>query len=137
MEIYNGLVFASDEDSKSSTKIFEMFDLHTVGEINETYKRYIFNSRNQKPDESIDANVTALRNLAKTCNFCDCLNDSLLRDRIFLGIQSQHTRKRLVQDRKLTFKKCIDMCRSVETASSQLKNIGQDNHSIETVRTVS
>ena len=58
----------------------------------------------KNPDESIYAYVTALRNLEKTCNFCDCLNDSLLRDRIVLGIQSQHTRKRLVQDRKLTFK---------------------------------
>ena len=128
MQIYNGLAFASDEDGKSLTKIFE---------INETYKRYIFNSRNQKPDESIDAYVTAFRNLAKTCNFCDCLKDSLFRDRIVLGIQSQHTRKRLLQDRKLTLKKCIDMYLSTEAASSQLKKIGQDHPSIETVRTVS
>ena len=35
------------------------------------------------------------------------------------------------------FKKCIDMCCSAEAASSQLKNIGQDHPSIETVRTVS
>ena len=33
VEIYNGLAFASDKDSKSLTKIFEMFDLHTLGEI--------------------------------------------------------------------------------------------------------
>ena len=60
VQIYYGLAFASDKDSESLTKIFEMFDLHKVGEINETYKRYIFNNRNQKPDESIDAYVTAL-----------------------------------------------------------------------------
>ena len=61
----------------------------------------------------------------------------MLKDRIVLGIQSQHTRKRLLQDRKLTLKKCIDMCRSAEAASSQLKNIGQDHPSIENVQTVS
>ena len=115
VQIYNGLAFASNKDSKSSTTIFEMFDLQ-VGEINETYEHYIFNSRNQKPDEPIDAYVTALRNLAKTCNFSDCLKDSLLRDRIVLGIQSQHTSKRLLQDRKLTLKKCIDMFCSAEAA---------------------
>ena len=133
MEIYNGLACASDEDSKLLTKIFEMFDLHTIGEINGTYERYIFNSRNLKPDESIDAYVKALQNLAKTCNFYDCLKESLLRDKIILGIQSQHTRKLLLQDGKLTFKKCIDVCRSAEAASSQLKNIGQDHPFIETV----
>jgi hypothetical protein len=136
LKIYNGLAFASEEDSQSLTKIFEMFDLHTIGEINETYERYIFNCRNQKPDESIDVYVAALRTLAKTCNFCDCLKDTLLRDRIVLGIQSQPTRKRLLQDQKLTLQKCINICRSVEAASSQLKNITNDNP-IENVKALS
>ena len=137
LKIYNGLDFANEDDSKSLTKIFKKFDLHVIGEINETCECYIFNCRNQKPDEFVDAYVAALRTLAKTCNFCDCLKDSLLRDRIVLGIQSQQTRKRLLQDRKLTLKKCIDMCRSTEAASSQLKNIAGDNVSIESVKTVS
>ena len=101
-----------------------------------TYERYNFNCRNQQPNESIDAYIAALRSLAKTCNFCDCLKDSLLRDRIVLGIQSQPTRKRLLQDRKLTLKKCIDVCRSFEAASSQLKNMANDTSSIENVKAV-
>ena len=136
LKVYNGLAFATEEESKSLTKIFEMFDLHTIGEINETYERYNFNCRNQQPNESIDAYIAALRTLAKTCNFCDCLKDSLLRDRIVFGIQSKPTRKRLLQDRKLTLKKCIDMCRSFETASFQLKNIANDTSSIENVKAV-
>ena len=105
-----------------------MFDLHTISEVNETYERYIFNCRNLKPDESIDAYVAA--------HFCDCLKDTLLRDRIVFGIQSQPTRKRLLQDRKLTLQKCIDICRSVEAASSQLKNIANDSP-IESVKALS
>ena len=61
--------YAIIEDSKFLTKIFEMFDLHTISEVNETYERYIFNCRNQKPDESIDAYVAA--------HFCDCLKVTL------------------------------------------------------------
>ena len=116
LKIYNGLDFANEADSKSLKKIFDMLDLHTIGEINEIYERYMFNCRNQQPDESIDAYVTTLRNLAKTCNFCDCLKDTLLRDRIVWGIRSQQIRKRLLQDRKVTLQKCIDLCRSTEAA---------------------
>ena len=96
----------------------------------------MFNCRNQQPNKSIDAYMTTLRNLAKMCNFCDCLKDTLLRDRIVLGIPSQQTRKRLLQDRKLTLQKCIDLCRCTEAASVQLKSIANENSTIENVKSV-
>ena len=34
LKVYNGVAFATEEGSKSLTRIFEMFDLHTIGEIN-------------------------------------------------------------------------------------------------------
>ena len=58
-----------------------------IGERNETYERYIFNSRAQKDGESVDKYVAELRKLAQTSSFCTCLQDSLMRDRIFLGIR--------------------------------------------------
>ena len=105
------------------SKIVEKFDEFAIGEVNETYERYIFNGRNQGQDESIDEYVACLRSLAQTCGFCECLADSLLRDRIVLGVKNNNLRKRLLQERKLDLKKCIDICRSSEAASSQLKNI--------------
>ena len=123
MKIYNGMQFASETDRRTLSKIIEKFDEFTIGEFNETYERYIFNGRNQGQDESIDAFITALRSLANTCGFCDCLADSLLRDRTVLGINNHALRKRLLQERNLDLKKCIDLCRSSEAASSQIKNI--------------
>ena len=42
-----------------------------------------------------------------------CLHtDSLLHDQIILEIKDDHTRKRLLQERKLNLKKCIDICKS-------------------------
>ena len=38
--------------------------------LNETYERFKFNQSNQKVGESFDADLTALRNMAETCNFC-------------------------------------------------------------------
>ena len=52
-------------------------------ETNETYERYVFNSRSQGTAEPIEDYVTALRTLSKTCNFCDYMRDSLVRDCIF------------------------------------------------------
>ena len=99
LKIYNGMQFANDEERGSLATILEKFDEFTIGEVNETYERYIFNGRNQGPDESIDAYVAALRSLAKTCGFCECLNDSLLRDRIVLGVNNLNLRKPLLQER--------------------------------------
>ena len=123
LKIFNGFQFDNPEDRNDLNKIIEKFDQYTIEELNERFERYSFNSRNQEENESIDAYVTALRTLAKTCHFCDCMHDSILRDRIVLGIRDKHTRKRLLQERKLDLKKCIDICRSTEATNSQLRPI--------------
>ena len=62
--------------------------------------------------------------MAKSCNFCDCLHNQLIRDRMGLGVRDQQTRKKLLQDRNLTLQRCIDICKSAEMTSSQLKTMG-------------
>ena len=64
--------------------------------------------------------VTALRPLAKTCNFYDSMRDSIICDRIVLDIQDHRTCKRLLQERNLTLSKCIDPCKSSEATHVQL-----------------
>ena len=110
----------SEEDKKTLSKIMEKLYEFAIGEVNETYEKYVFNSRDQEADESIDAYVTVLPKLAQTYNFCACLHDSVIRDRIVLGVRSKQLRKRLLQERKLTLTKCIDICRSTEATSSRL-----------------
>ena len=109
----------------------EKLDEFAIREVIETYERYIFNSRNRESDETIDVYVAALRKLAQTCNFCECLHDTLITDRIVLGVKSKQLRKRLLQERKLTLSKCADICRSSEATTSQLQAIsGTDNEEI-------
>ena len=117
LKMYNGLFFYSEEDRQNLSSIMEKFDEYTIGEINETYERY--NCRNQGAEESVDAYISELRKLTKTCKFCDCLKDTLLSDRIVLGVSNKHLRKRLLQERKLILKKFVDICRSFEAASTQ------------------
>ncbi len=90
---------------------------------NETYERFLFNSRDQNEGETIEQYITALRTLAQSCNFCTCLEKTLLRDRVVLGIRDNSVRKKLLQERNLTLAKALDICRSSETTSKQLRNM--------------
>ena len=135
LKIFNGFQFDSPDDKNDLAKIIQKFDEFTIGELNETFERYTFNSRNQQENESIDAYVTALRTLAKTCNLCDCMRDSIIRDRIVLGIQGHRTRKWLLQERSLTLSKCFDLCKSSEATNLQLKTIsGAQNEDVHAVK---
>ena len=92
LKICNSLTFGTDETKDMKTVIMKLEETFT-GELSETYERYMFNLRKQQSGESIDDYVTDLRNLAKSCNFCDRLGESLLRDRIVMGVRDLETRK--------------------------------------------
>ena len=64
--------------------------------------------------------MTTLRALSRTCNFGD-LHDSLLRDRIVLGVNDPNTRKKLLQERDLTLDRCTDICKGMEATKHQIK----------------
>ena len=68
LEIYDGLPFANTEKTQID-KVVELLDAYFIGEMNEIYKAYLFNQRVQETGESFDSFLTALRSLAKTCNF--------------------------------------------------------------------
>ena len=77
----------SEDPDRVETLVSKFEELFT-GEVNETYESFNFNERNKEVGESFDAFLIALTNMAETCNFCSCpaMTDSLLRDRIVLGI---------------------------------------------------
>ena len=123
--MYEGLEFANEDDKKDIDVVLQKLQRYCIGETNEIYERYRFNKKVQEPNESLDTYVTALRTLAKTCNF-RVLENSLIRDRIVIGVRDNQARKKLLQVSKLTLKECIDICRSYETSSQQLKEINQE-----------
>lgn len=73
------------------------------------YERFKFHQRQQAVGETFDSYLTELRNMRKTCNFCACLSDSLLRDRIVLGVN---------------LKKSIEICKSTENSATDLGAMG-------------
>jgi hypothetical protein len=123
LEMFEGMDFAMETDRQILSKIVEKFEEFCIGETNETYERFVFNRRNQEENESVDQYVTVIRKLAQTCNFCNCLNDSLIRDRFVLGIRDGTIRKKLLQEKKLTLSRAIDIGRSGETTNLRLKEL--------------
>ena len=126
LEIFNAFQFTTSEDPNKVDTIIAKFDEYFTGDVNETYERFKFNQRNQEAGENFDAYLTALRIMTDTCNFCTCptMKDSLIRDRIVLGIRNDDVRKCLLQERKLDLKKCIDICRAPESATTHMQVIG-------------
>ena len=121
LKTYNGFQFTAGEDDRTVDEILKKFDEFAVGEVNETYERYLFNKRNQNDGETFEGFLTALRLLVKSCNFCDNCNDSVLRDCIVPGIREVETQQLLLRERALTLEKAVDICRAGETAFTQGK----------------
>ena len=74
LQIYNA---CDPADTDTIAIIIGKMDGHILGQTHDTFERYKFNTRAQHSDETTDTYVAALKNLRKTCNFCDCLQDSL------------------------------------------------------------
>ncbi len=120
LDIYDGLHFDREQDKTNITIVLRKFEAFCVGTTNETYERYLFNKRDQESGESIDAYVTALRSLARSCNY-GAIQDSLIKDRIVVGISNNGTRKKLLQTADLTLTICMTMCRAYEQTDQQIK----------------
>ena len=114
LEIYDGLPFANTEERTQIDKVVELLDAYFIGETNEIYEAYLFNQRVQEIRESFDSFLTALRSLAKTCNF-GSMQDRMIRDRVVVGVRDNGTRKKLLAENKLTLNKCTDICRASES----------------------
>ena len=64
-------------------------------------------------------------NAGQACNFCDCLRDNLIRDRIVLGIKDEQTTKKLLRIRDFTLNRCIDISRSEEVTALHMKSLSE------------
>ena len=63
--------------------------------------------------------------MAKKCNFCDCLCDSLIRDRIVLGIKDRQTTEKLLRIRDLAMNWCTDIYCSQEVTALHMKSLSE------------
>ena len=58
LEIFEGLDFPSEDDRKKLEVVITKFQEFCFGETNETYERFVFNSRQKKENETVDQYIT-------------------------------------------------------------------------------
>ena len=89
---------------------------------NITYQRYRFFSYNQSDGQSIGSYATEPRTRADHCDFGD-LKDSLIRDKIVIGIRDCKTQERLLRESNLSLDKALQICRASEEVKVQTQEI--------------
>ena len=70
----------------------------------------------------MDKYVTKLRTLVLTCEFGN-LRDSMIRDRLVLGVRNGHIQACLLRTTGLTLVKALELCPAVEASERQLKSL--------------
>ena len=132
LRVYNGFDFQTPDEERTVDEVLDRFDQFAIGEVNESYERFVFNNRGQNEGETFENFHTAIRSLIRTCNYCDNCVESILRDRIVVGVRDADTQTTLLKERKLTLQRAIDICKSAENASTRGRALRPDTvHKVE------
>ncbi|CAG2188276.1 unnamed protein product [Mytilus edulis] len=121
-EVYETLTFEHPPNDRTFIQVLQAFENHCNPKKNEPVGRYMFNMRNQRPDETFDKYITELKLLASTCNY-GAINDSLVRDRIVCGISNSSLRERLLRTLDLTLDKTMQLGRAAELTNERIKTL--------------
>ena len=79
----------------------------------------MFHTRVQGEGETIDSLTKDLRLKSQSCE-CGSLQDSLIRDRVVVGIRDSKIKERLLRDSELTLERAIDICKVTEGGVSAI-----------------
>ena len=102
--------------------IVDKVRLHYNPKPSQIVQRYKFNSRSQKPGESIAGYVAELRRLSEHCGYGERL-DEMLRDRLVCGITNSRCQQRLLAEADLTFDTAFKMVQAMELAERDAQEL--------------
>lgn len=133
VNIFNTFTFPNN-DGEDINKIKDKFKQYFVPKLNVTYERYKFNKLTQLENEPFDEFLTKIRSQSSLCKF-DIIHDSILCDKIVIGVKCEKLRERLLSETDLVLDKAIQMCKAAELASFQLNDMAQaiDNSNVNAV----
>ena len=76
--------------------------------------------------------MTELKRLAKNCEYWE-LTNSIIKDRIVEGIDSDSTRARLLREKDLSLERCVEICKAAEVADKHMKTLTEQPRKTEDI----
>lgn len=116
----------SEAEKTSFDKVITAFETYCNPRKSTVFNRYKFFIRYQEEQESFDHFQTELKRLAQICEF-DTQTNSLIRDKIIIGIRDSVLQERLLRETNLTLEKSIEICRAYEISKQQVKTLQQNS----------
>ena len=127
----------SSEQQQDIHECIEALEAYFKPKRNVVYERYLFNMCQQNPDELMDGYVSRLRKAASICQF-GTLTEEIIRDQLVISLRDHATKLRLLKEDSLDINKALNICRSSEVATLQLKAMkSEETKSAEEVHAVS
>jgi len=126
LKVYNTFQWEDVSQAVNYADVISKFEAYCNPKKNIAYERYIFNLRKQRESEKIDDFVTDLKSLASSCEF-GALEESLIRDKLILGIRDSKMRESMLRELDLPLDKALLMARSTERAKFQAETIINEN----------
>uniref|UniRef100_H3AA63 Peptidase A2 domain-containing protein n=1 Tax=Latimeria chalumnae TaxID=7897 RepID=H3AA63_LATCH len=118
LEIFN-LFQLTEQEGDNYDIVMSKFEPYCTPRVNETYERFVFNSRVQLPKESIEEFVTDLKLKSRSCNLGK-IQESLIKDRLVIGCSDHKVWEHLLRDCELTLEKAIRICQAAELTKKQI-----------------
>ena len=122
--------------SKSFQELVQTLKQHLQPKPLIIAERFKFNKRNQLSGETVSDYCAELRNLAKTCDFNQFLEDAL-RDRFVCGLISPVIQKKLLSVADLNFNKAVQLAVTMEMAERDACTFHQSSGTPADVKRVS
>lgn len=135
LEVFNAFTYAKKDDKEKFDKVVKKFTEHCQPKKNIVFERFKFHGAVQKINQSIDQFVTEIKNLAKSCEFKE--ENSMIRDRIVIGIKNDAIKEKLLQISDLTTEKAIEVYKAWESSKKQVQEMSRKSENELEVEAVS
>uniref|UniRef100_H2ZS40 Uncharacterized protein n=1 Tax=Latimeria chalumnae TaxID=7897 RepID=H2ZS40_LATCH len=125
LEILNSFQLTEQEGDNYDI-LMSKFESYCTPRVNETYEHFVFNSRVQLSNESIEEFVTDLKLKSRSCYFGQ-IQESLIRHRLVIGCSDYKVWEHLLRDCELTLEKAIRICQAAELTKKQISVMAKED----------
>ncbi|UYV69745.1 K02A2.6-like [Cordylochernes scorpioides] len=122
--IYKTFHISENDTYPNVKEMLDMLTSHFKPFKNTIQRRNAFFTCVQKERQGIMEFVTELKHLAQECEF-ENLTESLIRDRLIIGILDREVKRKLLEDPQLTLPRAISIAMVSESTCSQVASLNE------------